>query len=127
MFCQIDSNVNIVGCFAAKQDATQQSWSGFTQVEMADNDAKVVAFLTAANTHPDPAGFAQAVKVGMGGILAANALMVTYPAFFPAIQTQVWADVQALVLDAKAKSAISLAQYNAIKSAAVQFNIPVTL
>ena len=63
----------------------------------------------------------------MGGILAANALMVAYPAFFPAIQTQMWGDVQALAVDAKTKAVITTAQYNAIKAAAAQFNIPVTL
>lgn len=75
----------------------------------------------------DPNGFAQAVKAALGGIVAANALAVAYPLFFSAVQSCVWADVQALVLDANAKAVITSAQYNAIKSAAAQFNIPITL
>jgi hypothetical protein len=107
-----DSSGNIIGIYAVQQQAGQE----FVQS----------ATLYVAPT-ADPAGFAQAVKVGMGGILAANALMVAYPAFFPAIQTQAWSDVQALVADAKAKATITTAQYNAIKAAAGTFNIPVAL
>jgi hypothetical protein len=76
---------------------------------------------------PDPVGFTAAVKAAVGGILAANALMIAYPAFFPAIQSADWADVQALVIDAKAKAVITAAQYTAIKAAAAASNIPVTL
>lgn len=107
-----DAAGNITGIYEAAQRSGQ---------EFAQSATLYVA------PAPDPAGFAQAVKVGMGGILAANALMVAYPAFFSAIQTQVWADIQSLVIDAKTKSAITAAQYDVIKTAAAQFNIPVTL
>ena len=79
------------------------------------------------DTSPKPDAFAQAVKTGLGGILVANQLMTLYPAFFPAIQTQNWADLQTLILDAKAKAVITLVQYTAIKTAAGAFNIPVVL
>lgn len=75
----------------------------------------------------DVDGFTQAVKTGVGGILAANALMIDYPAFFPAIQSGEWNDLHDLIIDAKNKNIITLDQYNIIKSAASQFNIPIIL
>jgi len=76
---------------------------------------------------PNPTGFAQSVKTGMGGILAANALMEIYPAFFPAIQTGQWADVQTLILDAQTKGVLNSTQYAEIKQAASDNHIPVAL
>lgn len=79
------------------------------------------------STIPNPTGFAQSVKIGMGGILAANALMAIYPAFFPAIQTGQWADVQTLILDAQTKGVLNSTQYAEIKQAASDNHIPVAL
>lgn len=76
---------------------------------------------------PDPIGFAQVIKTSLGGVVGANALMKLYPAFFPAVQTLQWADVQALILDAKANNIINSDQYAAFQSAASQYNIPITL
>lgn len=73
---------------------------------------------------PDVDGFIQAVKVGLGGIVAVNSLATLYPLFFPAAQAQNWADVNLLLLDAKTKTVITLAQYNAILNLAVTYNIP---
>jgi len=72
-------------------------------------------------------GFISACKTAMGGIVGANALMVAYPAFFPAVQSAAWPDVQALILDAQTKGAITATQYAAFKAAATANNIPVTL
>lgn len=76
---------------------------------------------------PNPSGFTQAIKTAMGGIIGTNALMVAYPAFFPAVQQQDWVDVQALVIDANTTAKITPTQYLDIKAAATQFNIPITL
>lgn len=77
--------------------------------------------------HPDGLGFAQAIKAGLGGIVAANALAVAYPLFFTAVQIGNWPDVQALIIDAKTKSLLTTQQYSDIKTAATTFNIPVVL
>lgn len=81
----------------------------------------------AAPTVPDVDGFILAVKAGLGGIVAANALAAKYPLFTLSLRTSEWDDVQALVIDAKNTSAITLEQYNAIKAAAIVANIPITL
>ena len=80
-----------------------------------------------ATPPPNGPAFAQAVKTALGGILGANTLAVSYPLFFAAVQTGVWADVQAIILDANTKATINAAQYAAIKTAAGLSNIPITL
>jgi len=75
----------------------------------------------------DANGFAQSVKLALGGIIGANALAVSYPLFNQAVQEQNWSDVQELIIDAKTKSVLSTSQYIAIKTAAANNNIPITL
>lgn len=78
---------------------------------------------------PSPNGelFVQDVKTNIGGILVANALMVAYPAFFPAIQAQAWNDLQVIILDALSKGVINQTQYGVIKNSAATYSIPITL
>lgn len=76
---------------------------------------------------PSPFGFQNAVKIALGGIIGANALMVAYPAFLPALEQAQWTDLQALIIDANTTAKITAAQYAAIKAAATANNIPVTL
>lgn len=76
---------------------------------------------------PDVSGFVLDVKAAMGGIVASNTLAKAYPLFQPALGNGVWADVQALVIDAHATLVLSDAQYAAIKSLAVKHNIPIAL
>lgn len=90
-------------------------------VQITSTQAAAVALM------PNPAGFESSVKIALGGVLGTNAMMVAYPAFFPSIQSSMWADTSALMIDAKAKSVISTAQYAAIKSAASSYNIPIVL
>ena len=108
------------------------SWpSGMTQL----TDAQVATIAAAAQAAeaakqaalPNPQGFVQAVKTGLGGIVAANALSVAYPLFFAAVNALEWADVQELILDAQSKAIVNPAQYAELKAAAAQFNIPITL
>lgn len=108
------------------------SWpQGMTQISHSEADAITSAQAAAAQAAqaklPDPAGFEKAIKSAVGGILGANALAVAYPLFFVTAQNQAWEDVQAILVDAEAKGVISATQYEAIKAAAAQFNIPVTL
>lgn len=104
------------------------SWpAGLIQVTPAEADTIRAAAIAAMPPIPDPAAFEQSLKSAIGGILAANTLAVAYPLFFGSIQSQAWDDVQAMLVDAKAKSAITAAQYKAIKAAATQCNIPITL
>jgi hypothetical protein len=117
-YVQRDGTGKITGVFANQQ-------LGYATELLADTDPTLIAFLNPVV--PNSVDFAQAVKTGLGGILVANQLMTLYPAFFPAIQTQNWADLQTLILDAKAKLVITLAQYTSIKTAAGAFNIPVVL
>lgn len=108
------------------------SWpQGMTQLTQAEADAIISAQAAAAQAAQarlaDPLGFEKAIKSAVGGILGANALAVAYPLFFAALQEQAWEDVQAMLVDAKSKGVIAAPQYDAIKAAAAQFNIPVTL
>jgi len=86
-------------------------------------DAEIDAIIHA----PNGDGFISALKLELGGIVAVNALMVAYPAFLPAVQAAGWTDVQALILHAAARGAISQTQYDAFKAAAAAHHIPVTL
>jgi hypothetical protein len=85
------------------------------------------AIIPVVSTTPNPSGFIQAIKNGLGGIVAANSVAVAYPLFFAAVQEQHWPDVQALLVDAKTKNLLTTQQYADIKTAAATFNIPVTL
>jgi len=76
---------------------------------------------------PNADGFIAACKSALGGIAGANALMVAYPAFFPAVQSAAWPDVQALILDAQSTARITATQYAAFKAAATANNIPLVL
>jgi hypothetical protein len=76
---------------------------------------------------PDPQGFAQAIKVGVGGIVEANALAVAYPLFFDAVSLGNWPDVTALILDAQQKGILSPSQYAEFQAAAQQFNTGMVL
>jgi len=76
---------------------------------------------------PNGPAFTQAIKTGLGGIIAANVLATKYPLLSPAISLQNWADVQALIIDANTNLVINSTQYAAIKSAATTYNIPITL
>lgn len=76
---------------------------------------------------PNVQGFQDAIKTASGGIVGANALATAYPLLAPAIQQQVWPDVQALILDAHTKGVINATQYAAIQSAATANYIPITL
>lgn len=108
-FVSRDGNGNITGYFENKQ-------AGFAEEFTAE--APPIPII------PDANSFVQSVKSAVGGIVSANSLAVAYPLFFTAVQSQQWADVQALVVDAKAKSVITTTQYDVIKSAAVTANIP---
>jgi hypothetical protein len=98
-----------------------------TAEELAKAQATTTAAQAAAALLINPDGFAQSVKTAVGGILSANALMIAYPAFFPAIQEGQWADLSTLIIDANTKAVITPAQYAAIKAAAASNNIPVVL
>lgn len=76
---------------------------------------------------PKADNFVEAIKSSLGGIVGLNALTSSYPLLLTSIQLAKWQDAQELIIDAKAKSVITSAQYDSIKSAAVQFNIPISL
>ena len=76
---------------------------------------------------PNVPGFVTATKAAMGGIVGANALMRAYPAFMDTINNGVWADAQALILDAKSTNALTAAQYADFQTAATANHIPISL
>ena len=82
---------------------------------------------TIASPIPQGDAFTQAIKTGLGGIVAANAIAKNEPLLEAALREQNWPDVTALVKDALANAVITQAQYDAIKAAAAAYNIPVTL
>lgn len=76
---------------------------------------------------PNVVGFQNAVKLAVGGIIGANTLATTYPLLSPAIEQEVWADVQALIIDAQTRLIITATQYGDIKNAAATYAIPIVL
>lgn len=116
------SKTKIISVFHSPQDEVIYPHQGTLQ----DTDPLYIAFMT-PTVAPDGAGFIQTVKTALGGIVAANALAVAYPLFYQTVQDQHWADVQTLIIDAKATGKITAAQYTAFKAAASSHNIPVTL
>lgn len=71
--------------------------------------------------------FIQGVKTALGGIIATNELASSYPLLYPAIQNGAWADVEALIKDAKQKGVITIQQYDSIKTVSINCNLPITL
>ncbi len=76
---------------------------------------------------PDVTSFIQAVKAILGGVGGANALMQHYPVIFDALRDQEWVDVSTLIQSANTQSLLTATQYSSIKSAATQYNLPLTL
>lgn len=76
---------------------------------------------------PDVAGFINELKASMGGIIASNALAKAYPLFYPALQTGVWVDGQALIIDAKATAVLTAQQYAAFQALAAKYSLPLQL
>lgn len=76
---------------------------------------------------PNVRAFINDIKAAMGGIVPSNALAKAYPLFHPALQAGVFADVEALIIDAKSTGALTATQYQAFKDAAVKHNISVVL
>jgi hypothetical protein len=118
MYVQRDQGGAIIDMYANPQ-------SGYAEEYMPNESPELIQFFNPII--PNVAKFAQDVKTAMGGILASNALMVAYPAFFPAVTAYEWSDLQVLLLDALAKSVISELQYSGIKAAAIINNIPISL
>ena len=118
MFIGRNADGTIYGLWTVRQ------WDG--QEELADGSPEIIAFLKPV-VIIDGSGFAQAIKAGVGGIVAANALAIVYPLFFSAVELANWPDVQALILDAQTKSVLNQTQYAAFKTAAAAFNIPIEL
>lgn len=76
---------------------------------------------------PNITGLIGVLKIEMGGIVALNALMREYPAFYPALLAGEWSDIKDLMLDASASNRLNKKQYDAFKAAFNQHNIPVVL
>lgn len=76
---------------------------------------------------PDVPGFITDLKAAMGGIVASNGLAKAYPLFYPALQQGVFADAQALIIDAHATLVLNDTQYAAFKALAAKHGLPVTL
>ena len=76
---------------------------------------------------PNIIGFQNAIKSAAGGIVGANTLATSYPLLSPAIEQQIWVDVQSLIIDAQTKLVINSTQYGAIKNAASMYSIPINL
>ena len=104
------------------------SWPQGMSIATPEQLATIAAAQSAqAAAQPNPAAFEQAVKTSLGGIIGANALMVAYPAFMPALQQQDYADLQVLILDAHTKGLLTAAQYASIQAANTQFNLGMAL
>jgi hypothetical protein len=120
--CPIDG-INSAGAIFFKAEATDDQKKAAQQIM----DRELPTLNPKSAPPLDAFGFAQACKAAAGGIVQANALAVAYPLFFDAVAQQQWSDVQALILDAQAKSVINAQQYAAFKAAAAAHNIPINL
>ena len=89
--------------------------------------AQSAAGAAAAALLPNQNGFADALKVAMGGIVGSNALAKAYPLFYPALQEGIWSDVQSLIIDAHTSGLLSDSVYVEFAALARQYNIPVVL
>lgn len=118
-----DANqTTVASVFGCPQDSGQYP----NQAIILDTDPRYIAFIS-QHSFMNVQGFQNAIKTAVGGIVGANALATAYPLLAPAIEQGVWSDVQALIIDAHMKGALTAAQYAAIQSAVTVNNIPVTL
>lgn len=98
-----------------------------------DDDAKALlaakqkAAEDAMANAPKPDAFIDKLKAAMGGIIASNTLARAYPLFYPAVQQQIWPDVEALIIDAHSTAVLSDDQYAAFKQLALDSHLPITL
>lgn len=115
------TQTKLVSVFGSHQDDIEYPNQG----EIDDTDQRYIDFIT-----PKPEiktnDFSNAVKTTLGGIVASNNLAISYPLFFPMIDSKYWDDAKELLDDAKLKSVITTKQYNDIIALASQFNIPFT-
>ncbi len=81
----------------------------------------------AINSLPNAEKFIDDSKAAFGGIAGLIPLAGLATLFFSAVQGQDWQGVQDLISAAKASAAINAAQFAALKSAAIENNIPITL
>lgn len=92
-----------------------------------DSEQPILTDPSITPPRPNLTKFIQDIKIGVGGIINANGLATAYPLFFSAIQLAEWFDVELLITDAFDNAIINTEQFNAIKSAAVENNIPIYL
>jgi hypothetical protein len=76
---------------------------------------------------PDPVGFEGALKTILADPLIINNLMKKYPLFLWSLRGCNWAYVEQLLIGAKTAADLTQQQYDAIKAAAVDKSIPLTL
>jgi hypothetical protein len=81
----------------------------------------------APSVEPDPHGFEGALKTIFADPATINTLMKKYPLFLWSLRDRNWAHVQQLLVGAKVAADLTQAQYDAIKAAAADKSIPVTL
>ena len=83
-----------------------------------------------AAVNPQPGAFAIAAKAALGGVGAIQASSVLFQAValcFDALNTEQWADMVTIITVALSASTITQTQYNALKAAAAEYDIPITL
>jgi len=78
---------------------------------------------------PNPAAFIQACKtvIGIANLTVNTQLFQVVQLAMDAISQNQMADLQTIITSAHTNAIITQIQYDAIKAAAIQFNIPVTL
>lgn len=98
-----------------------------TSDEIAAASAATAEEMASRETELNKGGFVQAMNTAFGGIIASNTYAIKYPLFLPAIETNDWINVQAIIIDANDTSVLTPTQYAAIKAAAIANNIPIVL
>lgn len=127
------SGFQICEVVATQQDQFEVH-PGMDWVAVADNTTTQDTYVNGAVVKyvqpeplPDRAGFTQAVKAAVGGIVASNALAKLYPLFYPAVQEGNWDDVRALIIDAHNTGALTDLQYAGFKIMVVNYHLPISL
>jgi hypothetical protein len=100
------------------------SWpQGMTIATPAQLAAIAAAQDAAQAALPNPIGFETGLQTLFGGTVGWNTVLTKYPLITRALATSNWANIQALILDAHAKSIITPAQYASIQGLVTANNI----
>jgi hypothetical protein len=106
---------------------TDEQWDRRFDLQMIDGNLVSNPAVFPSIVYPDIAGFKAQIKASVGGIIALNTLLKSYPVFVESLELQHWADVSELVVNALNTSVITQQQYADFQLAFTANSIPISL